>query len=268
MKLRFRAFFMNNLNRMEKNNINYFTSKGALCMTVENMRYIGVIGTSGTKITAKLIYHMLKKEKYKVGFISREEVIIDHEVTDLPCDDKIFEYLNQMVIREIEIVILEIDGEFLREESVRDLAFDTIVHTNTKIENKHLNGKNDLIFQRKILCKLTLDGTLIINVDDESSVKLIKGIENRLIVSYGLSKKATITASSIDTSEYVEFYGCIQRGISTKNGMEVEPIEFPVSVNIAQEQNVYTVLGAISTVILYGINPNEIENFLKDFSID
>ncbi|MBF8984449.1 hypothetical protein IZY60_12965 [Lutibacter sp. B2] len=237
-------------------------------MTVENMRYIGVIGTSGTKITAKLIYHMLKKEKYKVGLISREEVIIDHEVTELPCNDKLFEYLNQMVMRDIDLIILEMDGEFLREENVNDLVFETIVHTNTQIEDQRLNVKNDLIFQRKILCKLTSNGTLIINVDDESIVKLITGIENRLIISYGLRKRATITASSIDTSEYVKFYGCIQRGISTKSKMEVEPIEFPVSVNIAEEQNVYTVLGAISAVILYGINPNEIENFLKDFSID
>lgn len=235
------------------------------------MKIIGIIGINGKTTTAKMIGHILKNQGTKVGFINANEIMIDDRFVSndgIHGDkERLFSCLRSMANEKVETLIMEIDEAWLKKEDVYGIAFDMVVHTNMDGDEEagYDHGSSSMEVFKEVLHHLSENGIAVINIDDRNTSKLLEGIEDRLMITYGLCSKATITASSIDMSPYISFNCCIQRGMTATNGMEIEPMEFHVLIPLLGRHNVYNSLGAISAVLMAGILPNDIQGTLESF---
>ncbi|MCT4621700.1 MAG: Mur ligase family protein [Marinisporobacter sp.] len=238
-------------------------------MLFEEMKKIGIAGTNGKTTTAKMIYHVLREQGVYVGFISKEEISTNGEKLETDFShlniENIFYLSDEMTKKNVEIIIMEIDHSFFDKKVLQGMDFDMIVYTSIEMDDiKNIDEtKKYMDLQKDILSNLSHKGILIINTDDKNSFKLLENIKNRLIITYGFSSKATITASSIEIAP-IEFNCCIQRGITSLNNIDLEPMEVPIAMNFIGKHNVYNALAAITAVLILGISPENVRNALKE----
>ncbi|QXM05562.1 Mur ligase family protein [Crassaminicella indica] len=234
------------------------------------LKKIGIAGTNGKTTTAKILCQILKEQGIHIGFISKDEISIneeriENEFKDLN-EEKLSFFLDEIVKNDVEIVIVEVDDRCLEKNIFQGIDFDIIIYTSIEIE--YMNSIQSIEFymklQKSLLKYLSDNGIIIINADDQNSFKLLENIKDRLIITYGLSSKATITASSIDIAP-IQFNCCIQRGMTSLNNMDIEPMEFPINMDFIGIHNVYNALASIAIVLIYGILPENIMKAVKKF---
>ncbi|MCT4593495.1 MAG: hypothetical protein N4A57_04385 [Anaeromicrobium sp.] len=199
-----------------------------------HVQIIGVLGDEN-KISSKIIKHVLNKKAYTIVEVEYEDPMVDS--------------------KEIDVVLLNLNTCNLE----KDLSLDLLLHIDTR--------KEEIDFQRKALNHVKNNGVLIMNEDDNNTPFVLGHNDERLVVSYGMRKRATLTASSLLVSDKIKLNCFLQRTISARGDMEVEPVEFPVLINYEDEKAIYNVLGAIGVLLLYGIDPCELLEYIKDLYI-
>ncbi|WP_034602570.1 Mur ligase family protein [Clostridiisalibacter paucivorans] len=232
---------------------------------------IGVTGTNGKTTTTNMIYHILEYNGFKPGLIGTTGIkyLNIRKITSLttPGVEEIYELLNEFNLFGIKHVIIEVSSHGLKDYRTYGLEFDVAIHTN--IDEDHMDFHQD--FEEYIECKrrlfqwLPCDKMAILNCDDHNFIRLIEGMNNLNIFTYGLNKKATVTASSLVIDGGIEYNICIQRGINTVNGLELEPQEYPIKMKLLGKHNVYNSLAAISTALYLGISIEKIGSSLLSF---
>lgn len=103
----------------------------------------------------------------------------------------------------------------------------------------------------------------IMNIDEKDSINLLDESIKSLIVTYGLNQKATVTASSLTFDNKIRFNLCFQRECHTITGSKIEPMEFPITIDLIGRSNFYDSLAAISFGLIYGIPVEKIMNSLQ-----
>mgnify|MGYP000848406590 CR=1 FL=1 len=238
----------------------------------EKLKVIGVTGTNGKTTTTHLIHHMLRQHGVSTGLIGTLNIKInDREYKSqltTPEAETIYHYLYKMVQEKVEVVVMEVSSHGLKNHRIYGINFDIGLHTN--IERDHLNFHktfDDYIASKKKLFDSLSSGKIaVINLDDDNGLKLLDGNHRTPVITYGLGNKATITASSIDTDSPTTFNYCLQRGITTLSGIEVEAFEYPIVINLLGKHNVYNSLAAITCALLMDVPIETIKKSLEVFS--
>lgn len=106
---------------------------------------------------------------------------------------------------------------------------------------------------------------IITNIDKPNNLALINKNED-FIITYGLSKKASVTATSIDYGEYTNFNYCLQRSFMSKTHKVLEPFETPLSIRGLGINRIYSALAAISCALYYDMDMKHIEESLMEYS--
>lgn len=238
----------------------------------ENMFLIGVTGMK-SKTTISLIEHILKHAGLKTGIISSDSIKYCSELThttvfkDLKVET-LYYALNKMIKNGIQAAIMEVSSHMLYFSEIYDLKFDIAVHTN--IENEHLSYcktfEEYLKLQKKLFDGLDKDKIVIINIDDSNALKLIEGNNRALVVTYGLNNKASLTASSISIKDYIDLVVCLQRGLTTIQGVEIDTLEFPITLKLLEEHNIYNALASIAVALSLNIDVEIIKKSLILFN--
>lgn len=237
----------------------------------EKVYLIGVTGTNGKTTTTHLIYDIFKKAGYKTGLIGTVGINMDGEYVNTslttPEPEVLFNIFNKMVKRGIEVIVMEASSHGLKSYRTHGLEFDVAIHTN--IERDHINFHGtveDYVLSKKILFdSLGRNKIAILNIDDEHAAKLVEDNNKVLVITYGLNNKATITASSLDIGNNINFNVCLQRGLTTIYGSVVEPLEFKVTMELLGKHNVYNALGAIAVALSFNIDVETIMQSLSTF---
>ncbi|KAB3529836.1 Mur ligase family protein [Alkaliphilus serpentinus] len=236
----------------------------------KKLKIIGVTGTNGKTTTTQLIYKMLRNQGISAGLVGSLDIRINDEVYQCqyttPIAEEIYYYLAKMVDKEVEILVMEVSSHGLKNRRVYGIEFDIALHTN--IDRDHMNFHKtleDYINTKKLLFDGLKKGTYaVINFDDEHGLKLLEGNKDIFVISYGLNSKSTITASSIDYFNVTSFNYCLQRGITTLSGKEIDLFEYPVVLPLLGKHNVYNGLAAITCGLLLDIPIASIAQALKD----
>lgn len=237
----------------------------------EKLSLIGVTGTNGKTTTTHLIKKIFDVAGYKTGLIGTLGIKVsdEHISSSLttPEPEILFEKLNDFVNNGVKVVLMEVSSHGLKFYRTHGLKFEVAVHTN--IEKDHMNlhkNFNDYVKTKKMLFdSLGRNKLAIINIDDDNGVKLIEGNNKVIALTYGLNSKASITASSMIIDNRIKFNYCLQRGLTTIQGLEIEPLEFPVDINLIGKHNVYNILAAVAVALYFGIEIEIIQRSLKFF---
>jgi len=237
----------------------------------QKLSLIGVTGTNGKTTTTHIIEEIFRNAGFKTGLIGTLGIKING-VTVLsslttPEPEVLFNKLNEMVQQGVQVVIMEVSSHGLKFHRTYGLEFDIAIHTNIELDHMNIHKDiDDYIKTKKMLFdSLKRNKISILNIDDNNAMKLIINNDKTLILTYGLNSKATITASSLELGKEVCFTVCLQRGLTTLNRTEIEPLEFPVKINLMGKHNVYNSLAAIGVALYFGISVDTISSSLSDF---
>ncbi len=115
------------------------------------------------------------------------------------------------------------------------------------------------------ISRLLLEKTVIINNDEPNAMKVIAACKDITPITYGLNKKASITASSIDIEENICFNYCVQRGFKSRSGNIIEPFEIPLRLNALGLHNVYNALAAITCGLYYDADIENIKRLVEGY---
>ncbi|MDR5659382.1 UDP-N-acetylmuramoyl-L-alanyl-D-glutamate--2,6-diaminopimelate ligase [Serpentinicella sp. ANB-PHB4] len=236
----------------------------------EKLKVIGVTGTNGKTTTSHLIYKILKDAGVSVGLIGTLYVKINDKTykTNLttPDQEQIFHYLSLMEKEDVQVVVMEVSSHALESYRVFGIDFDIAIHTNIGRDHLdfHKTMENYIASKKKLFDSLSTGKIALINLDDEHGLKLLDKNNDIIVLTYGLNQRSTITASSLDIDFNVSFTYCLQRGLTTLTGAELEPFEFPISLNLLGRHNMYNALPAITTCLLLDIPISKISKSLKE----
>ncbi|HHY77096.1 MAG TPA: hypothetical protein GX498_01135 [Clostridiales bacterium] len=176
--------------------------------------------------------------------------------------EKLFYYILLCISNEIKVIPLNYSSDYARFNKLLKRRYDCriLIDENGERENNELE---------------TIEGqTLFVNIDNPNILKRIDEQKDNIVITFGLNKKAAVTATSIEYGEITKFNYCLQRAFHTKSGNIVEPFEVPIAINGLGINNVYSALAAISCALYYDIDLECIKDVLskcedrgRDFSI-
>lgn len=180
---------------------------------VKSLTVVGVTGTNGKTSITYMLKSILEQNGKKVGLIGTIQNMIGDEVFEAknttPGVYELQELFSKMRDAGCTYVIMEVSSHALDQGRVEGISFDLALFTNLTQDHLdyHKTMENYLLAKRKLFenCK-----TAVINFDDQSSEKLIEGLDCK-VVSYSLqSDNSTYTAKNVkyrsDGIEY-EFVG-------------------------------------------------------------
>ncbi len=166
-------------------------------------------------------------------------------------------YLNELERNKTDILMLKINLLDAYKENFGFLHFDVMVFADKADDLKEISNDNFSELMRKLFSLMDEKGIVIVNADDGEIIKFLHGLKYYTI-TYGFNSKASITTSSIGDDVYKEnFMCCLQRTISGKNGLLVEPQEYRIKVS-SNDFDSYSVLAAATFAIVNGVDPNAV----------
>lgn len=232
----------------------------------EKLKFIGIVEERGRMIAAQMITNMLECHGLSADIKNTDELFhysFGEENLSLLVD-RYLNYLQKQVDNKKDVIIFQIYTDFINVYPLLQTPFDVFIHTMPEPNGTNFQGE---IVQEISLCKafidhLPKDCVIAVSMDDLICVDFLEVLKDRMVITYGLSSRATVTASSIETEPFLKFHFCIQRGITTNNGVEIEPMEFPAELKLLGKWNVYDILAAATGAMVLGVLPEEITSGL------
>lgn len=225
-------------------------------------KVIGIVRDYKNTIISNLVFLVLKQNGHNVilindVFVKTNEHIIEYKTIS---DDIIKK--NLMNEKNIDYIILDNlqveKSSYFMDKIKIDVLIDDGVCDKDQTYNDFCAVK------RSLLTNLKTNGVCIINSDNKLLDNYFDRLQDKIIITYGLETKSTITASSLDIDETVSFNCCIQRGLTTFEGNEIEQMEFPIKVRYYDEFNVSDFLALIGIALIYEISVDSIRRILHE----
>jgi UDP-N-acetylmuramoyl-L-alanyl-D-glutamate--2,6-diaminopimelate ligase len=191
---------------------------------------IGILGSRGKSAVADIIESFLKGNNLQTCVIG----------TDQDSSREFLKLLNE----EIDYCIIELSREDLIQGNLYKIKLDILIQTTFEQENSEV-----ISAIQKLISNIKEKGYIIFNSD--SIQKINFECSSIYPVTYGLNGKTTVTASSIDDLERLNFSYCLQRSIVTIFDNLVQPFEKPVKVE-GRYMDVYYYLAAYTCLITLG----------------
>ena len=221
------------------------------------VKIIGITGTNGKTTTATLIYKILRRCGYKVGFIGTGKILSDTvKLSDddysmtTPDPTLLYPSISRMIEDGCKYIVMEVSSHAIALGKIAPLKFEYSIFTN--LDNDHLDfhKSKDEYFKAKLkLFDVSKAG--LFNMDDAYSRKaytLCKCKKN----SFGIIYSADTYATEIDINLF-----------STSFFYKGTNLIFKVNTNFTGAFNVYNTMAALRCVTDLGIKPCVAKNALE-----
>lgn len=218
----------------------------------KKLRLIGVTGTNGKTTVTHLIQRIVEDANKKCAIIgtlgykmSAKDSYHDAKHTT-PQAPELQSTLQKMQEENIDCVAMEVSSHALEQNRVGGCFFDGAVFTN--LTQDHLDyhiTMNNYFEAKAILFKnLTQGGFAVINNDDEYAQRFVDVIPDGVkVYTYGIKKKADVSAENIDFSIHGAKFDCIIHGKKR-----------PVNLQMNGMFSVYNALAALAAGLAAGID--------------
>lgn len=167
--------------------------------------------------------------------------------------------LKRMSENKVKFMMMEVSSHALAQRRIEGLKFNQAIFTNLTQDHLdyHLTKRNYFLAKSVLFTDyLKNNGTAIINIDDDYSLKLkwlIKKYSKNRIVTYGIKRKADISAKDI----YFDSCGSHFSVTGLKH-------KFSVKTNLIGIFNVYNALASIVNSLVLGIPEKYVIKGLED----
>lgn len=230
------------------------------------MKEIKVIGIleNHRKKAVELAYYILKESYDNVVLINDKRIKYNkREESEKVFDAKDLKFFLKNTEKEIDYLILDTLNEKILNLILEKRKLNTLIDARPVEDHHYENKKNS---SRNILFRNIMNnGIVIINSDNKEEYNEFEFIRDKVVITYGLDSKATITTSSVPMRDEVSFICCLQRGIMSFDSNEIEPMEFPVKFYYYNEVDANDVLPVIALALRYEISLETIQELLKNY---
>lgn len=222
---------------------------------IDNIKFIGVIGTNAKTSTSTLIYSLLNNYKGKSMLIGSNGCYANdyykrHNNTTPKITD-LYKYFIYANLNKIKYVVMELSSIAIAELRICGLEFDTLVFTNFSEDHLDYHRNMDNYFYTKCIPFLnqTKKQNAIINVDDNKS---------EFIINH--SKAKIYTFSKFNNSLFRP-----HRIINKLSGLEFDFKNYNFITNLIGGFNIYNILPIFAIANIYNISYEDIHSFLLEF---
>ena len=216
----------------------------------EDLKLIGVTGTSGKTTTCFLTYQILNKLGIKTCYIGTIGCYIDNDVVELSnTTPDILELYNLLLTAKekgCKVIVMEVSSHSLAEERIKGLKFDVCAFTNLSQDHLdyHKTMEEYCRCKVKIINYLKDNGKIIVNVDDEYS-------------KYFICDKSLSLGINGFNYKIKEFH---MENTHTDILFNVNNDSYEVRTNLIGKFNVYNYLTSLALINNLGISVNDIIN--------
>lgn len=216
----------------------------------EDLKLIGVTGTSGKTTTCFLTYQILNKLGIKTCYIGTIGCYIDNDVVELSnTTPDILELYNLLLTAKekgCKVIVMEVSSHSLAEERIKGLKFDVCAFTNLSQDHLdyHKTMEEYCKCKVKIINYLKDNGKIIVNVDDEYS-------------KYFICDKSLTLGINGSNYKIKEFH---MENTHTDILFNVNNDSYEVRTNLIGKFNVYNYLTSLALINNLGISVNDIIN--------
>ncbi len=209
----------------------------------------GVTGTNGKTTTVFLIDRILESNSVSSGIISTvfnrsRGDRLERAVMTTPDLLQVNRLLSEMVSDGKKAAVVEVSSHALSQKRVSGISLDSAVFTNITPEHLDYHGDMDSYLADKSLIfgNLKPGGSAVINADDPRVAGLIKTIDLRAVVTFGIREQADVRAEdTVLRDEGSEFTLAVEGGkkVSIKSAL-------------IGQHNVYNMLASAAAVLSQG----------------
>ncbi len=215
------------------------------------MKFVAVTGTNGKTTTATMLYHILKTEGVRVGFIGTGKILYGdiplappfYSMTT-PDPELLYPTLAKMEAAGCECIVMEASSHAIALEKLAPLRFAAAIFTNLSAE--HLDFHKDMESYFETKARLFSQADLaIVNADDPYGRRLAASLPAEKLLTTGALFESDISARSI---EDYGLRGC--RFMYKSAGPS-----FFVHLCLSGIYQIYNAMPAIAAAISLGIPP-------------
>ncbi|MCI6189206.1 MAG: cyanophycin synthetase [Clostridium sp.] len=238
-----------------------------------NIPVVSITGTNGKTTTTRLISHVLKSMGYTVGMTSTEGTYIDGECIQTGDNSGYYSAKTVLLNKNVEVAVLETArGGIIRNGLAYDLA-DVAVITNITEDHIGIDGIEDMNELSKVKAlvgeAVKKDGYVIINADDEWSIKILDRIKNEKIF-FSMNNENELIKKAINEGK-IAIYVKDNYLYANNNKREYKIIgikNIPITLDGVLEFNIQNVMAACGALIGMGIDYCMIAKGFKTFKLN
>lgn len=219
---------------------------------VNELNIMGVTGTNGKTTTCYLIYQILNKLGIKTAYIGTIGFYCNGESRELPNTTPnivdLYELLLEAKDKGCTNVIMEVSSHSLVLERVKGLKYKVAAFTNLTEDHLDFHKTMDNYFEAKNLLLKQLEGSYIVNVDDDYGDK----IDYDKVVSLGYKGNDIKIVDFSDTEN------------GTNINFEYKGTSYEIETNLKSNFNVYNYLTALGLITEMGVNIEDVLKITKE----
>ncbi len=224
------------------------------------LKIIGVTGTNGKTTVTHLVQALLTASTKKTALLGTMGLKLnpDAEYQDMgnttPQSKEVQKILADLVTENYQCLTMEVSSHALEQQRVAGILFQTAIVTNLTQDHLDYHVTMDNYFKAKARIFNQVNGTVILNVDDEYYSRFNAAASAHKIVTIGINNKADYSAENIQyTSEGLSYE-------LVKAGQRLGSIK----MRLNGQFNVYNSLAAIAAVSLEGLEFTLIQRVLAE----
>ncbi|MGM9834851.1 MAG: UDP-N-acetylmuramoyl-L-alanyl-D-glutamate--2,6-diaminopimelate ligase [Bacilli bacterium] len=219
---------------------------------VNKLCILGVTGTNGKTTTCYLTYQILNKLNIKTAYIGTIGFYCNGNSRELPNTTPnildLYELLLEAKENGCTHVIMEVSSHSLVFERVKGLKYKTAAFTNLTEDHLDFHKTMDNYFEAKNLLLKQLEGSYIVNYDDEYGCK----IKYNNIKSIGYNGTYIKIVDYKDTSK------------GTLINFRYNDKDYEVETNLKSTFNVYNYLTSLAIITDIGVDVEDVLNVTKN----
>lgn len=216
----------------------------------KKLDFIGVTGTNGKTSITYMLKQALKLQGKSVAVIGTSGIYANDEKLDIaittsttPDPIELQYILSVLVEKGIETVVMEVTAQALHLRKVEDIIYQAGIYTNFSQDHLEFFGTMEVYASAKK--KMFIPGRCkcaVINIDDALGEEIAQGYEGKML-TYSLKNDASLVAKNVEI-----------KGQSSSFTLAYNQNEYPVTLKITGEFNIYNALGSIGALIGCGLD--------------
>jgi len=239
----------------------------------KNIPVISITGTNGKTTTTRLVSHVLRQMGYNVGMTSTDGIYIDGQCIDSGDDTGYSSAKTVLLNRDVEVAVLETARGGLIKKGLAYSLADIGVITNITEDHIGIDGINTLeeLAHVKVLVAEAVkeDGYVVLNADDECSMKIISRIKARKIF-FSKNKNAQLIEKNIDQGGIAVYLDKEALWVTNSNKeykiLDIKNI--PIALDGALEFNLENAMAACGALVGVGVDYCMISKGFKSFKLN